>query len=184
MHESYPEFFRTVTGNSILPYQERYGSNPFSPTLLIIPTGLGKTDAVLLPWLYARASGTHAPTRLIIVLPRQNLTAQTARNARERRDKAGFSNDNIKVLEPMAGSDDNKEKLRPDEAAIIVCTQDLYFSRALNRGYARRPPRWPIDFALYNQDCLIVLDEIQLMDDALATSAQLAAVSQAVRNNR
>lgn len=175
MNESYPDFFRTVTGNSILPYQERYGSNPFSPALLIIPTGLGKTDAVLVPWLYARASGKPAPTRFIVVLPRQNLTAQTAKNARKHRDKAGFSKEEIKVLELMAGSDDNKETLRPEQPAIIVCTQDLYFSRALNRGYARRPPRWPIDFVLYNQDCLIVLDEIQLMDDALATSTQLAA---------
>jgi hypothetical protein len=40
-------------------------------------------------------------------------------------------------------------------AAIIVATQDLYFS------------------ALYNQDCLLVLNEIQLMDDVLATSTQL-----------
>jgi CRISPR-associated endonuclease/helicase Cas3 len=76
----------------------------------------------------------------------------------------------------MAGSEDNKENdLRPNEPAIIVSTQDLYISRALNRGYARKAPRWPIDFALYNQDCLIVYDEIQLMADALATSVQLTA---------
>ncbi len=81
----------------------------------------------------------------------------------------------IPVLELMAGSKGNKETLGPTEPAIIVCTQDMYFSRALNRGYARKAPRWPIDFALYNQDCLIVLDEIQLMDDALATSRQLGA---------
>jgi len=142
---------------------------------LFVPTGLGKTDSVLLPWLYAhRYDDQTAPTRLIIVLPRQNLTAQTAVNARNR-VKAADLEDKIPVLDLMAGSKDNKETLRPDCPAIIVCTQDMYFSRALNRGYARRPPRWPIDFALYNQDCLIVLDEIQLMDDALATSTQLAS---------
>lgn len=174
MIESYAQFFRRITDNEILPYQQRYGSDPFLPTLLVVPTGLGKSDAVLAPWLYAKACGETAPTRLIIVLPRQNLTAQTAENARKRCKAAGLENQ-IRVLELMAGSDDNKETLRPDCAAIIVATQDLYFSRALNRGYARRPPRWPIDFALYNQDCLLVLDEIQLMDDALATSTQLAA---------
>jgi CRISPR-associated endonuclease/helicase Cas3 len=172
MHELYPEFFLRVTGNSLLPYQERYARNPFCPTLLNVGTGLGKTDAVLMPWLHARATGAPAPRRLIIVLPRQNLTKQTAENARRRLETARLS---IRVLELMGGSGDNDETLRPDEPAIIVATQDLYFSRALNRGYARRPPRWPIDFALYNQDCLIVLDEIQLMDDALATSTQLAA---------
>jgi CRISPR-associated endonuclease/helicase Cas3 len=173
MSESYPEFFYRVTKNRLLPYQERYALDPFSRTLLIVPTGLGKSDAVLMPWLYAQAYGDRsAPTRLILVLPRQNLTTQTAANARTRVETAGLD---IQVLELLAGSRDNDEKLRPDQPTIIVATQDLYFSRALNRGYARRPPRWPIDFALYNQDCLIVLDEIQLMDDALATSTQLAA---------
>lgn len=168
----YLDFFKQITGNSPLPFQEEYAKAPFTSTLLTIPTGLGKTDAVLVPWLYAHATGQSAPTRLIVVLPRQNLTAQTARIAKNRVASAGLS---VRVLELMAGSEDNDEKLAPDEHAIIVSTQDLYFSRALNRGYARRPPRWPIDFALYNQDCLIVLDEIQLMDDALATSTQLAA---------
>jgi CRISPR-associated endonuclease/helicase Cas3 len=175
MDQSYLEFFFNVTKHQLLPYQERYGCNPFAPTLLVVPTGLGKTEAVLLPWLYAQAiHDPSAPTRLMLVFPRQNLTRQTARRARDYVAAANLT-DEVRVLELMAGSDDNEEQLRPDEPAIIVSTQDLYFSRALNRGYARRPPRWPIDFALYNQDCLIVLDEIQLMDDALATSTQLAA---------
>ena len=175
MPTPYPDFFRQVTGREILPYQRRYGGDPFSSVLLTVPTGLGKTDAVLLPWLYAQVFDPGAaPTRLILVLPRRNLTSQTAENARKRVKEAGLEG-RVRVLELMGGSKENKDSLRPDCPAIIVCTQDLYFSRALNRGYARRPPRWPIDFALYNQDCLIVLDEIQLMDDALATSRQLSA---------
>ena len=149
--------------------------NGFRQPCWSVPTGLGKTDSVLLPWLYAQAcNAPDVPTRLIVVLPRQNLTGQTAGNAR-RRVSAASLDTSVRVLELMAGSEDNDEKLRPDCAAIIICTQDMYFSRALNRGYARQPPRWPIEFTLYNQDCLIVLDEIQLMDDALATSRQLAA---------
>ncbi len=175
MAESYQDFFRNITGYEVLPYQLRYAGNPFSPTLIIVPTGLGKTDTVLVPWLYARACRVETcPTRLILVLPRQNLTRQTAANARSRRDAAGLE-EQVRVLELMGGSEDNQDTLGPYQPAIIVCTQDMYFSRALNRGYAKRPPRWPIDFALYNQDCLVVHDEIQLMDDALATSTQLAA---------
>jgi len=155
---SYQDFFRNVTGHEALPYQLRYARNPFSPTLLIVPTGLGKTDTVLVPWLHAQASQAGAcPVRLILVLPRQNLTRQTAANARLRSKRAGLE-ERVRVLELMGGSEDNQDKLGPWEPAIIVCTQDMYFSRALNRGYARRPPRWPIDFALYNQDCLVVHD--------------------------
>jgi CRISPR-associated endonuclease/helicase Cas3 len=173
MREVYPEFFFRITGNPVLPYQEEYGNNPFTHTLMIVPTGLGKTDSALMPWLFAKAQNRTSPMRLFLVEPRQNLTSQVADNARKRCRDAGLPQ--IRLVELMAGSEENRGDLRPDEPSIIVCTQDMYFSRALNRGYARRPPRWPIDFALYNQDCLIVLDEIQLMDDALASSTQLAA---------
>jgi len=175
MHESYEDFFYRVTAKRAFPYQLRYAANPFSPLLLTVPTGLGKTDAVLIPWLHALSlDNSNAPTRLIVVLPRQNLTRQTALNARKRIESAGLTG-RVDVIELMAGSEDNKERLRPAQPTIVVATQDLYFSRALNRGYARRPTQWPVDFALYNQDCLVILDEVQLMDDALATSAQLAA---------
>src|SRR5215469_1143387 len=175
LSESYPEFFFRVTDHTILPYQERYARDWSSHKLLVVPTGLGKTDAVLMPWLYAQATqDSLAPRRLIFVLPRRNLTSQTASRARKLVESASLDS-RIRVLELMGGNKDNDQELQPGEAAIIVATQDLYFSRALNRGYARRPPRWPIDFALYNQDCLIVLDEVQLMYEALATSTQLAA---------
>lgn len=81
----------------------------------------------------------------------------------------------VSVLELMGGSDDNDLRLAPDQPAILVGTQDILVSRALNRGYARSPFRWPIDFALLNNDAQWVLDEVQLLGDALASSAQLAA---------
>jgi CRISPR-associated endonuclease/helicase Cas3 len=74
----------------------------------------------------------------------------------------------------MGGSADNDLTLGPEEPAILVGTQDLLVSRALNRGYARSPFRWPIDFALLNNDTQWVFDEVQLLGDALATSTQLA----------
>lgn len=174
MPDMYSDFFHKLTSYWPLPYQERHARNPFAAALLIVSTGLGKTHTVLIPWLFAKDHGLPSPTRLVFVLPRRNLTSQTAFTIRTCRDNAGLTH--IPVLELMGGSGDNDRTLRPDSPAVIVATQDLFFSRALNRGYARRPPRWPIDFALYSQDCLIVLDEIQLMDDALATSAQLAAL--------
>ncbi|MFC1765409.1 CRISPR-associated helicase Cas3', partial [Planctomycetota bacterium] len=52
---------------------------------------------------------------------------------------------------------------------------DMLLSRALNRGYASARARWPMEFGLLNQDALWVMDEVQLMDVGLATSAQIQA---------
>src|SRR5260370_39804659 len=75
----------------------------------------------------------------------------------------------------MGGSEVNDAKLRAEDEGILVGTQDIVRSRALNRGYAGKPFRWPIDFALLNNDCFWVMDEVQLLGDGLATSTQLAA---------
>ena len=58
-------------------------------------------------------------------------------------------------------------------AGGAIGTQDMLLSRALNRGYGSGRARWPMEYALLNVDCLWVMDEVQLMDVALATSAQL-----------
>jgi CRISPR-associated endonuclease/helicase Cas3 len=75
----------------------------------------------------------------------------------------------------MGGSDAAEWHLFPEESAVIIGTQDMLLSRALNRGYACPRARWPMEFAQLHQDCLWVLDEVQLMDSGLATSVQLQA---------
>jgi CRISPR-associated endonuclease/helicase Cas3 len=165
--EPYSELFAKVTGRPALPYQLRLNESPAPYTVLSIPTGLGKTDAVLVDWLARRPT-----TRLIWCLPGRALTRQVAKVARERARRVSGD---ILVLELMGGNDDNDYKLAPDQPAILVGTQDILISRALNRGYARSPFRWPIDFALLNNDAQWVFDEVQLLGDALASSTQLAA---------
>ena len=61
----------------------------------------------------------------------------------------------------------------PECDAVLIGTQDMLLSRALNRGYASPRARWPMEFGLLNQDALWVMDEVQLMDVGLATSGQL-----------
>lgn len=51
----------------------------------------------------------------------------------------------------------------------------MLLSRALNRGYGSGRARWPLEFGLLSHDALWVMDEVQLMDVGLATSAQLQA---------
>jgi CRISPR-associated endonuclease/helicase Cas3 len=65
--------------------------------------------------------------------------------------------------------------LYPERPAVIVGTQDMLLSRALNRGYGMSRYRWPMHFGLLNADCLWVLDEVQIMSSGLTTSLQLQA---------
>ena len=73
----------------------------------------------------------------------------------------------------MGGEDGDRWDEFPERDAIIIGTQDMLLSRALNRGYGMSRYRWPMHFGLLNNDCLWVLDETQLMGVGLHTSAQL-----------
>ena len=72
-------------------------------------------------------------------------------------------------------SDGEDWELRPGRDAILIGTQDMLLSRALNRGYGMSRYRWPMHFGLLNHDCLWVFDETQLMGVGVETSAQLDA---------
>jgi CRISPR-associated endonuclease/helicase Cas3 len=73
------------------------------------------------------------------------------------------------VYKMMGGEADGRWDIRPEDEAIIVGTQDTLLSAALNRGYAMKRYRWPISFALLNNDGVWVLDEVQLIGAGLAT---------------
>jgi CRISPR-associated endonuclease/helicase Cas3 len=73
----------------------------------------------------------------------------------------------------MGGEEKTDWDLYPEHDAILIGTQDMLLSRALNRGYGMSRYRWPMHFGLLNNDCLWVLDETQLMGVSVETSAQL-----------
>jgi CRISPR-associated endonuclease/helicase Cas3 len=171
---SYVDFFRAVAENAPLPYQRRLVEGPW-PDCLIVPTGLGKTAAVIGAWLYRRLNGDpETPRRLVYCLPMRVLVEQTEGNARAWaaacRDRFGLG-PSVHVL--MGGAVDDHWVEHPGEPAMIIGTQDMLLSRALMRGYGMSCYRWPIDFALLHNDALWVFDEIQLMGVGLATSSQL-----------
>ena len=144
--------------------------------LIRIPTGLGKTEGVLAAWSYYRLHRGDAgwPRRLVWCLPMRVLVDQTEQVAQQLA---------ARIPEPhrptihiaMGGEDCGEWFLRPERPAVIIGTQDMLLSRTLNRGYASTRARWPMEFGLLNQDALWVMDEVQLMDVGLATSAQLQA---------
>jgi CRISPR-associated endonuclease/helicase Cas3 len=77
----------------------------------------------------------------------------------------------------MGGEDEERSKadwdLWPEKPCILIGTQDMFRSRSLNRGYGMSRYRWPMHFGLLNNDCLWVMDEVQLMCPGLWTSGQL-----------
>lgn len=144
--------------------------------LIRIPTGLGKTEGVLATWSFHRVkrSDEQWPRRLVWCLPMRVLVEQTEQVARRLTERIPVA-DRPTVHVAMGGEDAGEWFLRPERPAIIIGTQDMLLSRALNRGYASARARWPMEFGLLNQDALWIMDEVQLMDVGLATSAQLQA---------
>ena len=71
----FDSFFHEATGNSPYPYQRRLAESPLNSCLVDIPTGLGKTAAAILAWLWQRRFEPHAdvrtstPRRLVYCLP-------------------------------------------------------------------------------------------------------------------
>ena len=204
--ERFRNWFHQATGSSPYHYQTRLATDYEGglPSLLHVPTGLGKTAAAVLAWLWRRREAppevrAQTPRRLVYCLPMRVLVEQTRDNAtlwlhrldllggvaqtvgsgaeeRVRDYTPSWSDPNrIAVSVLMGGEDDGEWDLHPERDAILIGTQDMLLSRALNRGYAMSRYRWPVHFGLLNNDCLWVADEVQLMGSGLATSAQMEA---------
>lgn len=174
---SFTATFTRATGHpSPHPWQVELASDPLCRNrLLRIPTGFGKTAGVATTWLYHRLirGDTRWPTRLVWCLPMRVLVEQVTAELQTLCGALGFDSSAVTVSTLMGGVDAGEWALYPERPAILVGTQDMLLSRALNRGYAAPRARWPMEFGLLNQDSLWVLDEVQLMDVGLATSAQL-----------
>jgi CRISPR-associated endonuclease/helicase Cas3 len=164
--------------------------------LIEVPTGLGKTAAVVLAWLWNRVlqpdekARAAWPRRLVYCLPMRTLVEQTAGEVKkwidailadekgeltldaETKAKLQWLADKSPII-LMGGEDSGDWDIHPEKEAILIGTQDMLLSRALNRGYGSSRARWPMHFGLLNNDCLWVLDETQLMGVGVRTSAQL-----------
>lgn len=174
----YNDFFKQATQlDATYPYQETLGCQPW-PDFLEIPTGLGKTAAVVLGWLYKRIvlQDSNTPRRLVYCLPMRVLAEQTEANIRCWLKNLGGDAETIPVHLLMGGEQDLRPwTLHPEQNTILIGTQDMLLSRALMRGYGMSRYQWPVHFALLHNDALWVFDEVQLMGAGLGTSAQLEA---------
>lgn len=180
----FARWFRQATGYRPYPFQIRLACGETLPELVDVPTGMGKTAMAVLGWLWRRrcadvATRKATPRRLVYCLPMRVLVEQTYENARiwltnmNLLGEPGQSKVSVHLL--MGGEIDNDWDAYPEADAILIGTQDQLLSRALNRGYAMSRYRWPMHHGLLNNDCLWVMDEIQLMGVGLVTTAQLQA---------
>jgi CRISPR-associated endonuclease/helicase Cas3 len=184
--KGFEAWFQEATAHGPRDWQVQLGGDrDLRSRVIRIPTGYGKTLGVLGAWLYHRVERGDAswPRRLVWTLPMRVLAEQTEAVVKDclarigclctpGADHAG----KVGVHLLIGGADPGGEwNLHPEECAVFIGTQDMLLSRALNRGYAAARARWPMEFGLLNHDALWILDEVQLMDVGLATSAQLQA---------
>ncbi len=142
------------------------------------------------------------PRRLVYCLPMRSLVEQTQLEAicwlknlceAQRKGALGLGPRAAQRLYALGGrgplvlmggveasSDARDWDLSPEAPALIIGTQDMLLSRALNRGYAMSRHRWPMHFALLNNDCLWVMDEVQLMGVGVETGAQLQGLREKI----
>ena len=176
--------FFTELGNGKEPHcwqRELADSHACGNRLIRIPTGFGKTLGVLAAWVWHRVDQRidDWPRRLVWCLPMRVLVEQTeseVRSALQHLDvlwDGGSRDGKVAVHLLMGGADAGRWHLYPEHDAVLIGTQDMLLSRAMNRGYASPRARWPMEFGLLNHDALWVMDEVQLMDVGLATSGQL-----------
>ena len=185
----FANFMEKATDSRPYRYQERVAAEGL-PEVLAIPTGAGKTAAVVLGWLWRRrfypdpAVRGATPHWLVFCLPMRVLTEQVADDASRWLGALdlGSGPDAVGVHVMMGGRERPDEQLRlaPERDAIVVGTMDMLLSRALNRGYGVGRFVWPIDFGLLHNGCHWVFDEVQLMGSALATSRQLEGLRNAL----
>lgn len=176
-------WFAAFAGNEPYPWQrELIADGELTSRLIRIPTGFGKTLGVAGAWAFHRvATGNPRwPRRLVYCLPMRVLVEQTVEVIEEALDRVGLLRSagrprGVRVHRLLGGIDAGDWHLEVEDDAVLVGTQDMLLSRALNRGYAAARARWPVEFGLLHQDALWALDEVQLMDVGLATSAQLEA---------
>jgi len=185
----FQDFFLSATGKAPFPYQESFAQCEQLPGMLSVPTGLGKTAAVVMAWLWRRRYAREeirreTPRRLVYCLPARILVEQTVdeiANWLGKLDLLGLPDvhdhdpSRIRLTTLMGGHIDNDWDNWPERDQILVGTEDQLLSRALNRGYAMSRFRWPIQFAQLNNDCLWIFDEVQLLGPGLITSLQLDA---------
>src|SRR5262249_1063678 len=133
----FAELFQRATGFGPYEFQRALADAGHLPDVLKVPTGSGKTQAIIGSWMYQRAQG-RAPRRRVSALPTRPLVEQPRDVPSGRPPRLGLTDDQLPIHVLMGGAvrDQDDWRLRPEDEQIVVGTIDMLLSRALNRGYA------------------------------------------------
>jgi CRISPR-associated endonuclease/helicase Cas3 len=175
---SFQDFFFKATNHNPFRYQIELGEEPLRSRVIRVPTGGGKTEAAVIPWLWKTTNDPgSAPKRLVIFSPMRSLVSQTVGRIESCLKNLGRSKE-IALIELLGEHPELRERNRewtekPERPTILVGTVDLLLSAALNRGYAMSRFRWPVAFGMLHNSALWIVDEVQLMGAATSTFSQL-----------
>ena len=178
MSMPFEAFFEKATGRTPHPFQTRLATSECLPSVWKLPTGSGKTATAVLTWLWRLVHGSpkqkdQMGRRFVYCLPMRVLVEQSHQAVSLWLKNLGLEAE-VGLQFLMGGEAPGDWTLYPERKTILIGTQDMLVSRALNRGYGASPAKWPLEFGLLNNDCFWIMDEVQLMGPSLDTSAQLA----------
>lgn len=194
-HTDFDAFMREVTGFDPFPWQRRLLRRVLDtgwPRLLDLPTGTGKTSALLVA-LYALAlAPERSARRIALVVDRRIIVDQVDEFSRKVREALSDSGRPIccKVAANLRALSSSGEPVRvvhlrggiprddswvsaPDQPTIIASTVDQVGSRLLFRGYGVSESMRPIHAGILARDTLYFLDEVHLATAFEATLHEL-----------
>jgi CRISPR-associated endonuclease/helicase Cas3 len=192
--DDFAEFYLAVhPGRDPFPWQKalarRVAHDGRWPTVIDVPTGLGKTSVLDVAVFVAALGGAPARRRIFYVVDRRLVVdeayehSQKIRNAlndpgatgivewaAQQLRPSGDSGTALDVTRMRGGTTWDRTWLeRPDQHAIVTGTVDQIGSRLLFRGYGVSEWARSIDAALVGTDSLIVVDEAHLAGPLLST---------------
>jgi CRISPR-associated endonuclease/helicase Cas3 len=189
----FPAFFEEVHGWRPFPWQRELLRRVLDrgwPSLIDVPTGLGKTAVLDVAVFVSALRSEYARRRIFLVVDRRLIVDQSHEHAESiQRALADAMPGTVchAVAQRLAAvGDDDGPVLdvtrmrggvtwswlwleRPDRHAVITGTVDQVGSRLLFRGYGVGEQLRPIDAALVGTDSLIIVDEAHLSDAFMST---------------
>lgn len=198
-------FFTHCTDHEPYPWQEALAElvrDGHWPDRIDVPTGLGKTSAVLVAAYTAARQVAEGrprttPQRIVHVVNRRSVVDQTRDELTRWARRAAEVPEVAEVLRAMAGpwgegddavllpvqhlhgeANDAHGWMRPAGVVLLTMTPPQLVSRLLMRGLGVRPRSRSLHAGLLGLDTLVLFDEPQLSPQAVATVREAFEIQQ------